>query len=180
MIEHDYTYVEHRFRFAAWAATRAIQAGSAIKGFKVKDAQDILEEIGLDKIAGKDYWLLEIDDFDAQHTAWRKSISDSAKKKGFDRMTHGRAAKLINVFIKVLMPSDMYSISPELRERWGKVHPPIDRNMLKKMDEKGFGGKKDWGKVGWQKLNCCEYQCLIDNIRKHEPCFWKIERFWKL
>ena len=145
--------------------------------FKTKEGPDIFEAIGFDKIAGKDDWLLEIDGFDAQHKIWRDQLYKCLEdRKG---MSHGRAAKLINVFIKALMPSDMSKVSDELRERWGEVHPPIDRIMLEAMDSKEFGGKKDWGKVPWTKLKCKQYQELIDNIRQHEPCLWKIERFWK-
>ena len=96
-------------------------------------------------------------------------------------MSHGQAAKLINIFIKALMPSDMDSISSELQERWGKVHPPIDSILLGNMDEVEFGGKKDWGKVPWTKLNPDQYEELIGNIIYHDKPnpLWKIERFWK-
>ena len=178
MTEQDYTYAKHRFRFAAWAAAQAIQQPTRDGfGFKNKEATPLFEAIGFDKIAGKDDWLLEIDDFDARHTIWRNEVYKRLEnKKG---MSHGRAAKLINIFIKALMPSDMDSISSELQERWCKVHPPIDSILLGNMDEVEFGGKKDWGKVPWTKLNPDQYEELIGNIRQYEPCLWKIERLWK-
>ena len=177
MTGQKHLYAEHRFRFAAWAAARAIQQPTKDGfSFKTKEAPDIFKAICFDKIAGKDDWLLKIDDFDTQHAAWRDKLVKH--KKG---MTHGRAAKLINVFIKTLMPSDMSKVSDELQERWSKVHPPIDRIMLKNMNMK----KCKFGNINWEvylpwtQLKSCEYQELIDNIRQHEPCLWKIERFWK-
>ena len=160
MTKQEYTYAEHRFRFAAWAAIGAVKRnmsapvsknGKAASGELTNIVIDIFKKIGFCKIAGKDNWLLEIEDFDIQHASWRKDICGFAQKKGISHgksidkdprkkgdilrekegMSHGQAAKLINVFIKALMPSDMYSISSELRDHWGEVHPPIDSILLK-------------------------------------------------
>ena len=209
-----YTYAEHRFRFAAWAAIGAVKRNmsSPVRKTNGKPAEgeltniiiDIFEEIGFYEIAGKDNWLLKIKDFDIQHASWRKRIRELAKEKrishgtsikkekreigGYLRekesMSHGLAAKLINIFIKTLMPPDLYSVSPELQKRWCKVHPPIDGILLRKMDTCGFGnGNVNWVKQyhPWTKLTSCQYQELIDNIRYHDKpnCLWKIERFWK-
>ena len=182
MTKHDYTYAKHRFRFAAWAAAQAIQQPTRDGfGFKNKEATPLFEAIGFDKIAGKDDWLLEIDDFDAHHTIWRDGVYKRLEnKKG---MSHGRAAKLINIFVKALMPSDMDTISDELQERWCEVHLPIDRGMLKEMDNCGFGnGNVHWVEQyePWTQLTSCEYQCLINDMKVYEPCLWRVERFWKL
>lgn len=197
MTEQEYTYAEHRFRFAAWAAARAVKKLSAEKSDKKLTTilTDILRKVFFDKEPkeqlkdeelGND-WILKIGYSDDKHACWRKHICKLSEEKEITHtdpkertMSHGQAAKLINVFIKSLMPSDMYSISPELKERWDRVHPPIDRILLTNMDKERFGGKKDWGKVAWTQLKSSEYQRLIDNIKKHEPCLWKIERFWKV
>ena len=189
-----YTYAEHRFRFAAWAAARAVKKLSAKKSTKnlTTILLDILRDkkIGFREISGKDNWLLEVDAFDIQHACWRNRICKLANKKQITHtdlngkgMSHGQAAKLINVFIKTLMPSDMYNIPPELRECWSKVHPPVDRDMLKEMDNCGFGnGNVHWVEEyePWTQLTSCEYEKLINDIRLYEPCLWKTERFWKL
>ena len=177
--------------------------GKPAEGELTNIIMGIFEEIGFREIAGKDNGLLmKNKDFDIQHASWRECICKLAKDKKIshgtsikkdkretgnylrekESMSHGLAAKLINIFIKALMPSDMDSISSELQERWCKVHPPIDSILLNGMDECGFGnGNVNWVKqyAPWTKLTSCEYQELIDNIRQYEPCLWKIERFWK-
>ena len=205
MSKHYYTYAEHRFRFAAWAAARAVKRLSAQQSEKKLTTilTDILREVlfdKIDKITGKDDWQLEdeilgndwilrIGYSDTKHASWRKRICELAKDRGIihtdlkgEAMSHGQAAKLINVFIKALMPSDMDTISDELQEHWCEVHPPIDSILLGNMDKVKFGGKKDWGKVPWTKLSPDQYEELIGNIRYHDKPnpLWKVERFWKL
>ena len=204
-----YTYAEHRFRFAAWAAARAVKKLSAKESTEKLTTilTDILRDkkIGFHEISGKDNWLLEIDDFDTQHAYWRDRICKLANKKQIihtdldgEGMSHGQAAKLINIFIKTLMPPDMYSLSSELRECWGAVHPPIDSIMLKNLDKckqckltkivecrckscRFIENAGKWKEYTWTQLGSCDYENLIQNIKKHEQtCLWKIERFWKL
>ena len=71
MTKHDYTYAEHRFRFAAWAAARAVipngisyppakelpysKRSGALRNVLV----NILREVLFDKIAKKENWQLE-------------------------------------------------------------------------------------------------------------------------
>ncbi len=178
MSSQNYTYAEHRFRFAAWAAARAAMRGFS---FKNEDACPALKEIGLDKISGNDYWLLEIDDYDIQHAIWRNKLCNHWENKKNTSMSHGRAAKFINVFIKTLMPQNMNTICPNLQKRWCEIHPPIDSIILENMSKCNFGNSNiDWKSYTWTKLDSKQYQELIDNIRKDEPCLWKIERFWTL
>ena len=203
-MNEQYPYAEHRFRFAAWAAARAVKKLSVPSSKKPNKLTGILTDILREALFGKragegdwqlkdeilgDDWILRIEYSDTKHASWRKHICELATKKGIIHvdpketiMSHGQAAKLINIFIKALMPSDMSKVSDELQKLWGEVHPPIDRIMLEAMDSKEFGGKKDWGKVPWTKLKCKQYQELIDNIRYHDKPkpSWKTERFWKL
>ncbi len=219
MTEQEYTYAEHRFRFATWAATRAMKKLSAPppkkQGKLTGILTDILREVLFDKITGKDDWQLEdeilgddwilrIEYSDSKHASWRKRICELAKEKEIthtdlkgEAMSHGQAAKLINVFIKALMPLDMDTVSDELRTFWCTVHPPIDSIMLGNMDkciqcnppktdkcECEFGCRfvehaKKWKSYTWTQLGPCDYENLIRNIKEHEPCLWKIENFWK-
>ena len=97
-------------------------------------------------------------------------------------MSHGQAAKLINVFVKALMPSNIYSVSSEIKEYWCRiVHPPIDSILLKNMQDENFGNLNiRWNtKYTWTKLNPNEYEFIIKAIKDNEPCLWKIERLWK-
>ena len=228
MTKKEYSYAEHRFRFAAWAAARAVinqhisyppaqelpylKRPGALRNTLVA----ILREVLFNRIAGEkdwqlkdevleDNWLLKIGDFDTQHKKWRNRICECAKEEGINHggkkskkrgMSHGQAAKLINIFIKALMPSDMDTISSERKKLWCEVHPPIDSILLKGMDECNqcpppkageckcgsgcrFVKKEKWQDYKWTKLGPCDYENLIKNIREHEPCLWKIERYWK-
>ena len=203
MTKKEYSYAEHRFRFAAWAAARAVKKLSAEKSKEKLTTilTDILRETFFDKRTGEgnwqlkdevleDSWLLKISDFDTRHQEWRDCIRQRAEEKGIthtdiagEAMSHGQAAKLINVFIKALMPSDMDKVSDERKKLWGKVHPPIDSILLRKMDKCGFGnGNVKWVKQygPWTQLTPYKYEKLINDIRLYEPCLWKTERFWKL
>lgn len=233
MTKQEYTYAEHRFRFAAWAAARAVIPNSISyppkkklpylerSGALRKVLVNILREVFFDKITGKDNWqledeilednwLLKISNFEIQHKEWRNRICELAKGRDIFHgdntkpkekgMSHGQAAKLINVFIKALMPSDMDTISSERKKLWCEVHPPIDSILLKGMDDPcnqcpppkvgeckcGYGCRfvkeTKWEGYKWTQLGPCDYENLIENIKnitkRHKICLWEIERFW--
>ena len=185
-----YIYAEHRFRFAAWAAGSAVtQIGFS---FKVKDAHDILEATGFRGLAEEGAkWLPEPEKFDEKHCDWRISIRREAKQE----LSHGRAAKLINVFLKALMPPDLENLPAGHKEKWCAAHPPIDRILLENMKKDGVGASDFWSSLpgspppAWTQFESKDYQKVIDLVRENEKSclglgssglapLWKVERYW--
>ncbi len=200
----EYTYAEHRFRFAAWAAGEAkpvnMQAGISFGG---DDCQYILRVIGfpyeiVEKGAER---LPDPDDFDMQHRVWCEKVHKEAKERlGID-LSYGQSAKLINVFIKALAPANLESLPDgEEKAKWYAVHPPIDRIVLTGMKDDGFGYRykdiwedlpgtngKPYNIPSRQKFKYEHYRkviCMICcNLREcgyEDPLpLWKNERFFK-
>ena len=226
----DYTYAEHRFRFAAWAAGNAAVRGLSLKSakdkFKAKDNEGVafavayrmLKKAGLCGIAEKGAeGLPDPEDFDKKHRAWCEKVHKEAADleiktvpadKNDRYWSDGRSAKLINVFLKALMPADIEDegFSAEGKAKWYAVHPPIDRMVLggmndskrKKEERFGYRYKGIWvtlpGTKGksyyiptWQKFEYKDYQKVICMIRcnlldcgETSPLpLWKNERFFK-
>ena len=197
--ENTYTYGKHRFGFAAWAAGRAVKDRKL--SFEVKDAQEILKEVGFCEIAEKGIATFpEYEDFDKWHHMQREAIWEKANerqqaKKPGKEFSHGHAAKLINVFLKALMPPNLEDISADHQIKWYAVHPPLDRTMLKNMVECGVGSETFWCSLpgtdgpAWTQFESCHYEGVIDTIREHERArrdlgkndpvpLWQIERYW--
>ena len=200
----DYTYAEYKFEFAVWAAGNAARMGAGIWLTNEKVCE-ILKTTGFYEIAEKGIeGLPDPEGFDAKHRDWRNKILKEVRKEA-ERLekedwSHGKAAKLINVFIKALMPADLKSLSDGEKEKWYAVHPPIDKNVLTGMMCDGFGYRyKDWislpgtkgkpdGIPKWTKFKCNDYENVIDMIRddlrkcgEKDPLpLWKNERFFKL
>ncbi len=195
-----YTYAEHRFRFAAWAA------GSALRGKQNNDARKILKRVGFFGLAKKGVkWLPDPQKFDKKHHAWCKKVRKEAKRIEIKDWSYGHSAKLINVFIKTLAPLNLDNLPEKEANKWLAVHPPIDREVLKGMNDskrgkKRFGKRyeKDWitlpgtkgrpsGIPAWQKFKYEDYEKIICMIRENlracgEECplpLWKNERFFK-
>jgi hypothetical protein len=92
-------------------------------------------------------------------------------------ISHGRAAKLINVYLKAAaFVCGGYHEHPKVTS----LHPLTDRLLLQRMSSERFGERDDWKDFSWTKLNSEDYQGLIDRIRtasRGQP-LWKIECFW--
>lgn len=172
-----YSIELHCHHFAAWAAARA----ASVKGcrFSVAEGRDLLERCGFGAQMGVED-LPEPKDMDASHAKWRAAICCQPAPKGI-QMTHGIAAKLINVYLKArfVHPPD------HLHLKVFALHPPIDRLMLDAMAKADFGGNVElWRKTsrrGWSKLDGTEYQEVIAAIRRGlgKKPMWMIEEFWR-
>ena len=184
-----YTYEKHRFRFAAWAAGNATRRGISLTA---KDAHNILKATDFSGLAKKGVeWLPDPEDFDAKHRIWCEKICKKAKLLEISGWSHGRSAKLINVFIKDLMPPNLEFLPAEEKAKWYAVHPPIDRKVLENMKEEKVGGPAFWSPFpAWTTFEANEYQSLIDMIREDlrtrlvlapgDPVpLWKNEQHWK-
>jgi hypothetical protein len=175
----NYTIKDHKHRFAAWAASRA----ASIKGcrFSVEIGKDIIEECGLNKYIDNQSLLPEPQDIDIKHREWRERIINAAQKHGIE-ITHGVAAKLINMYFK----SALVCGGSHEHERVKALHPPIDSLILASLAKNNIGGyKKEWRKfsmIRWSKLNCQEYEELIGKLRSCfgiNNGFWQVESHWQ-
>lgn len=156
----------------------------------------MLKKIGLyDLVKDGAKWLPAPEDFDEKHREWCEKICKNATSCGVKQdISHGIAAKLINVFIKTFMPPDIETCPNNIKAKWYAVHPPIDRKVLKKMKNK-IKNKDFWSSLpgtqypSWQQFNTKDYQGVINLIRedlrtrlKRSPGdsvpLWKNERFW--
>lgn len=131
-----YDIEEHRHRFAVWTAGRAYARGGTGGGYSVANAKRLIEESGLreasafSKLPARE----AIDAFvheriDAvieasQPMTYRK---DKKSKPQALVVTHGRAQKLVNIYLKTVIVCSQKHDDPAV----GALHPPLDRVLLK-------------------------------------------------
>jgi hypothetical protein len=167
----SYSEYEHRHNFFIWAAARAAQRGFT----NVEMLRDALEQSRIEEFVKSG----ELKgSFDENHKLWCASICDYLNEKGIQNVSYGRAAKLVNVYLKgMVVIGDLQSELARI------IHPPIDRILLKNLSKNGNFDRKMKDKFkssNWTQLNEVEYFELVDSFRlfiKNEP-FWKIEEFW--
>jgi hypothetical protein len=170
-VQKPYRMEEHQHRFAVWAAGRAVQRG--VGGLSGKICKDILEGCGLTACFGLSSLAGTAIGFDKQHRKLCKSIIREAGKRKA-KLTHGQAAKLLNVYFKVRFVLD----SANNDDRIKVIHPPIDRTLLAKLAE---GECLELGRYkNWTQFSFNRYQGLIDTLRNHfdNKPFWMIEAYW--
>jgi hypothetical protein len=162
----------HTHLFAAWAASRAASTGQC--KFSVLLGRGALENAGLTSKLSSPDDLPNENEIDHLHKRWRNCIIEFAtakhnarsksKSKEF-RLTHGVAAKLINIYLKCRFVNPAYCANEKVK----LIHPPIDSLLIDKMAEHNFGGDRKFWKErapnGWSNLKSDEYQNIIDTIR---------------
>lgn len=173
----DYTINEHNHRFAAWAAGRA----ASVKGcrFSVEEGRQWLEAAGFTLAFSDPDNLPDPANFDASHRRWRAGIIAAAANSG-KKLTHGVAAKLINVYLKARFVCGGFAN----HENVAALHPPIDQLLLDELGKQDFGGQRRFwrraSRAAWSKFDGPQYEEVIDGIRgglNNEP-MWMIEQFW--
>lgn len=173
-----YSIHEHAHRFAVWTAGTAART----KGnrFKVKQAKVILEGAGFDAVfLTKNLPKASI--IDREHDRWRDAVIVAASQCGF-KITHGIAAKLINVYLKTVF----VTVKGAGEESVDGLHPPFDSLLLKglKKADSDTKRKKEWArlaKLGWSKWNADDYRRAVElgrQERANRP-FWTIEEHWR-
>jgi hypothetical protein len=175
-----YSLSAHRHRFAAWAAGRAASVSTC--RFKVSQALAIIESVGLQTFLDNPALLPRPGEMDSAHREWRASVIGTAKKKFGIRMSHGVAAKMINVYFKSGIVCAAHSDLP----RVSALHPPIDAVLLAELARNNVGGLlKQWSTAKrhrWSNFNSREYERVIaairESLRAGEP-LWKIEKYWQ-
>ncbi len=173
-----YTIHNHSHNFSAWAASRA--ASVIACRFTVKQSKALLESIGLGPNLDSPAKIPEPDQLDPIHRKWRQRSISLAQKLAIP-MTHGVAAKLINVYLKSRFVCGGFADHPKVQA----LHPPIDSLLLQELARRNFGGKaKFWSKAykaRWSKFASDTYENVIQEIREslNDEPMWNIERFWR-
>jgi len=176
---YGYDLFTHRHNFAVWAAARAAQRG--LDNGTNKILKEALEKSGIvGYILEKGSCGIDESVYDEIHRRWCGSIIETVRDCGSRKMSYGRAAKLVGIYLKV-----MVVLSGEGNTRLADVaHPPIDSDFLKNLvgcERMDRSTKKYLETVKWTKLGEEEYFCLIDALRclgcLTSP-YWKIERYW--
>ncbi len=147
-----------------------------------------VKESGLANIRPRWSDLPEPRHFNEFHRDLRKSIL-AASRTVFPRaardISHGVAAKLINVYLKTLFLSAIALEIAQTNEvaKANALHPPIDRLLLSKLAMENVGGRADfWRKMrdkGWSRFEPGDYETTIEEIhRVTAGALWTIERYW--
>lgn len=174
-----YSIEEHRHRFASWAAGR----GASVKGcrFTVEQAKRIIEATTLHELARTIINMPSPESFDNFHRQWRLKAIEMAATMGLP-MTHGVAAKLINIYLKSTLVIAGHHDDP----RAGAIHPPIDSLLLDALYEGNVAGLRAlWNTtrtIRWSKLNSEQYEAVIEGIRTasgSKRTLWCIEKYWR-
>jgi hypothetical protein len=168
-----YTPHQHRHNFSVWAAARAAQRGFA----SIPVLRAALEVSGVEVFARQPK---KLNAFDSLHKEWCRAICAYLESVGIQNVTYGRAAKLVNVYLKsmVVLPS-MDSKAAAI------VHPPIDRILLRNISGDVSIDRTHRAlcrKTNWTQLDERQYFELISVLREingGDP-FWKLERYWTI
>jgi hypothetical protein len=174
-----YDKTEHRHRFAAWAAARAVQRGWGSS--KTEKLRGALESCGVREfVCSPESRGIDERRFREFHRQWCREVIKSLTQQGVAAATFGRAAKLVAVYLKV-----MVVLSPAGDCDLARVaHPPIDRTELQKLAaEAGVDSphKRLWKTVNWTQLTEENYYSLIGQLRALIPSsdpFWTLEQYW--
>jgi len=176
--ESNYSIGEHSHRFATWAAARA----ASVKNYRfpVNLGKQLLEAIGFSGNIENPDDLPHPDSIDDLHSFWRADMINAAQALDL-QISHGIAAKLINVYLKTRFVAGPTAYHP----RVAALHPPIDSVLLRELAAQKFGGSSQpWRaaqKRAWSNFSSEEYEELIAQLRAHlkgQP-MWTIEKYWR-
>ena len=128
----EYDLAEHRFRFAAWLASRAAGTSPLCRfkvetGFKLLEKGDVKNRFQTWEDLPKSQ-----EEFDEKHTEICCKIFNESKNIVVCReFTYGIVAKLINCYLKAIYQCGIQPVpEPEIFKRMNFIHPPIDRILL--------------------------------------------------
>lgn len=171
-MDEKFDLLEHRHRFAMWAAARAAQRGC--QGATMKNLCAGLKKAGAPKfIDGELRKATSAKSYDEFHRKICSKICRSLEQPCDKRFTYGRAAKLLAVYLK-----RMIIVGPEASHPARSfIHPPIDGIMLKNLRADSLRIEED----AWSTFEEDQYWALIKSLRAlklDQPEFWKLERYW--
>ncbi len=180
--DDPYDFKEHLHRYAVWTAARA-QRAFATTAF-IKEA---IEKVNLKEEAFKLTHDCNTHEFDGWHSEMcnqlvtvlnrlqeeRKTI-EVYKYKTESEIEFGRAAKIVNIYLKTaLVIPNCKSSTPLINN----IHPPIDAILLKGLVENETLEKSCC--VPWTKMKKEKYIEIINQIRSRYSILWMAEHCWK-
>jgi len=165
-------FADYLHNYAIWTASRAAQRGftTTAKISKAINAAKLRHEIHDSDIQ----WTKDI--FWERHQIWieEMGISLRSSKVAEEKITYGRLAKVVAVYIKtsIILPNKGVGLLS------GVAHPPIDRVLLKM---KWATLKKNTFEAlpAWTNLNKENYYKIINILIENDKPFWMIEKDWK-
>ncbi len=174
-----YELFNHRHNFAVWAAARAAQRGLA--GADVLTLRDALEASCIQRfLPDPEFMDIDCTRFEELHRSWCRSICAFLNNRSIANATYGRAAKLIAVYLKV-----MVIIGGSAYSSLGCcIHPPIDRRLLQALARAPSFDPQHrarWRQINWTQLPEEGYYNLVQQLRSalpKETPFWMLEEHW--
>lgn len=190
----QYSYAEHRHRFAAWAAGRAASRG--LKSWKQGVPINLLEKCDVRQYA--DDWSrlpTTSEGFDELHRGWRAQLVTHPLSQGLGKeennFTYGRAAKFLNVYLKVMVvnamtPAEHASLGQESLQRLSVIHPPVDGELLKNISRahcSRISAIRIWksaSRPAWTRFDDTAYEEVIQLLRvlADGAPLWTLEAYW--
>ncbi len=172
-------YSDYVHEFATWTACRAVQRGFV----NTKLLKEIIEKVALrGHLDDLDMTKLDVELYDRWHRVVATKLimvgNKKIEKEGI-KMTYGRAAKIIAIYIKA---------SRTIKDPKGRIakyaHPPVDRKLLKELRMKFRAHLVEASMKSWTKFNDKAYFETIKKLRQIQqeesmPYFWMIEKYWK-
>jgi hypothetical protein len=179
----QYELDEHRHNVAVWAAARAAQR--ALLGFNVKAADAAIKACDLQRISSDWRNLPVPNEFDGEHNRWCKAAMGSLS------CSHGRAAKLINMYLKLRIVCGPAGEDAD-RPKVGAIHPPIDRQLLNGLARQCLPDEAELRRelaglasLGWTQFKAEDYRAAIKAVgewlrrRGENLPLWQAEQVWK-
>lgn len=176
----EYHPAEHKFRFAAWAASTAARSSRQVCTFPVSAGAQLLLRSDLKWLSLGSHWLPRSrHGFDQTHQRWCNDILRLAQSEISKSFTYGISAKLVNCYLKALflqtmvgLPFDPYTERNEIG--WDTstrfLHPPIDRVLMKEAARRSDNAmKRRWKQligIGWSKFSHDDYADAIRLCRE--------------
>ena len=172
----EYHPAEHRFRFAAWAASTAARSSRRVCTFPVSAGAQLLLMSDLKWLSLGSHWLPRSrDSFDQAHQRWCEEILRLGKSEISKSFTYGISAKLVNCYLKALFLQTMVGLPFDpYTERNGTgwdastrfLHPPIDRVLMEEAARRSDNAmKRRWKQligIGWSNFSRVDY---VDALR---------------
>ena len=162
----NYTFNEHRHRYAIWTVARAQRAFATntviADAIKKSDLRSFVEKTTN----------ISQENFDDQHRAWCQTIISYFTG---EKCKYRRAAKMVAIYLKtaVILPGNGTSQLCDV------IHPPIDRVLLQCIAAKT--PLKRFAKINWTTADHDTHWSIVRDLREtFGKCNWKIEEFWSL
>ncbi len=175
-IPSSYTFDDHLHRLAVWTAARAVQRGFSVSTSLICEAFLACRiKPAIDAVASSS---ITADEFNALHRKLCQSLLSWLDEHGVAKVTYGRVAKILGMYIKVgyVIPTLGRSILARI------AHPPIDRILLhgissvRELPEAVSLAREKW--TEWDESRYFEVINLIRRIIPGDEAFWRLECYW--